>query len=289
MTKAKKQASVLPLEFRNDKAEEVERKYRVQGAGWDQRVAILREIFDFVAAEQKHFVTLDHATHTEGYDERLVAAARVPMHTKPLRTRYYWATMDLDGYKPGDEGKAEIRTEKKIGKPYYEQVVKLGGSGSKTLKRGEHKSDVDAPGVNLAVYPAVIRRAADGVTQGKRFYPLIRIQSQSEPVLYHPQGKADTLFEIKFDVGVGKAFDGFEEDIIEVEIEVKEAPKAMSEKDVEKLLDQSERILMRRFADRLEPIFEAKAAALFRHLVGWRERDEKDFERAAKATPFNPK
>ena len=59
----------------------------------------------------------------------------------------------------------------------------------------------------------------------------------------------------------------------------------MSDNDVETLLDQSEQILYTHFPGDLDPIYEAKPSALFRHLVEWRDRDRKEFEKAFKSLP----
>ena len=283
-----KQNKTVPVAVQSGKAEE-ERKYRVNGESWDDRVALLRQIFKFVAADKRHFATFDAAPHTEGYDARLLAVAKKPKHTKALRERFYWDTTALDGRGPANEGLVEIRTENKLGKHFWEQVVKLGGSGTKTLKRDELPCSLDGPGVNMNVYEEPVRKAVHKVIGDKTLYPMLRIQSQSEPVLYHPDGRADVTFEIKFDVGVCTAFDGYEEDIVEIEIEVKDAPKSMSVKEIEELFDKSELKLFSKYADDLSLIFESKAAACFQHLVGWRERDKKEFKDAVKASAFNVK
>lgn len=276
-----------PQEVREDKPEE-ERKHRVLGENWCEKAAKLDAIFNFVAAQKTHFVTLDSQPHTDHFDGELADASEYPTHFRPLRKRYYWGTIDLDGYKDGDPGKAELRTERKIGKGYWEQTLKIGGSTGKkkkTLIRGEYKRALDGFGTNIDIYPSKIRRDAKKVLDDKVLKPLARLEGQSKPVLYHPDGNSDVIFEIKFDKCKGFTFDGHEEDIVEVEIEVKEIPDGFTQDDIEELLDKSEKVLYDAFQGDLEPIYEAKPSALFRHLVEWRDRDKKEFEKAYKALP----
>ncbi len=275
----KKHKARVPREVKDD-GEEDERKYRVLGKTWDQKVKTLRSVFSFVVLEGKFFATLDKAPHTASFDTCLVASAQVPIHIKPIGCRYYWATACLAGYKAKDKTRAEVRTEEKIGKRRWEQVVKLGGDGSKTLKRGEYERHLDDFGVNIGVYSPEIRRAIRGVVGQKTLYPLAHIDVQSIPVLFHPDGRKDVLFEIKFDCGKGKTFDGFTTDIVEIEIEVKNFPKDMPDSKIEALLDLAEKMLFRDYGDNLEPIFESKPAVLFRHLVSWRDRNETEFTAA---------
>lgn len=284
---AKKDKIRVPQEVRDDKPEE-ERKHRVLGNSWQDKAAKLDKVFNFVASQKDHFVTLDSKPHTDQFDSELADHAEFPFHPRPLRKRYYWGTIDLNGYKDGDLGKAEVRTEKKIGKGYWEQVLKLGGSTGKkkkTLKRGEYKRALDGFGTNLSVYQSSVSRSAELILGNKELKPLVRLEGQSKPLLYHPDGREDVIFEIKFDKCKGFAFDGYEEDVIEVEVEVKEFPDSMKSDDIEALLDRSEEILYEVFADDLEPVYEAKPSALFRHLAEWRERDKKEFKEAFKSLP----
>ncbi len=283
---AKKDKVRIPQEVRDDKPEE-ERKHRVLGKTWGEKAAKLDEIFNFVASQKKHFVTLDMAPHTDSFDEELAKASEFPANPRPLRLRYYWGNMALDGYKKGDKGKAEIRTERKVGKGYWEQVLKLGGNcgKKKTLKRGEYKRALDGFGTNLDVYTNAVKRSAKYILGDSERKPLARVEGQSKPVLYHPDGRTDIIFEIKFDKCKGFTFDGHEEDVVEVEIEVKEAPEDMSEEEIDALLEKSEEVLYKEFGDDLEQVYEAKPSALFRHLVEWRERDKKGFEKAFKSLP----
>ncbi|MCB9989923.1 MAG: hypothetical protein H6867_00910 [Rhodospirillales bacterium] len=273
-----------PQEVRDDGTEE-ERKHRVLGENWHDKAIRLDTIFNFIAGQKTHFVTLDQAVHTDHFDPELAAFAEFPANPKPLRTRYYWANAALDGYKPDDKGRAEIRTERKTGKGCWEQVLKIGGKSGKTLKRGEYKRALDGFGVNLDVYPSEIRKSALKIIKDEEFKPLIRLEGQSKPVLYRPDGRTDILFEIKFDKGKGFTFDGIEEDVIEVEIEVKERGSDVSDEEIEALLDKSESLLYQQFEGNLEPINESKAMTLFRHLVDWQECDKKGFEKAFKALP----
>lgn len=284
---ANKKKIRVPQEVREDKPEE-ERKLRVLGKSWQDKAAKLDAIFHFVASQKAHFVTLDLQPHTDYFDAELVKASEYPAEFRPLRKRYYWGTLDLAGYKDSDPGKAELRTERKVGKGYWEQVLKLGGSTGKkkkTLIRGEHKRAVDGFGVNLSIYPAKIKRDAKKILDDKELKPLARLEGQSKPVLYHPDGREDVIFEIKFDKCKGFAFDGYEEDVVEVEIEAKEIPDKMTEQELEALFDKSENVLYQAFTGDLEPIYEAKPSGLFRHLVEWRSRDKKGFEKAFQSLP----
>ena len=283
---AKKTAMRVPQEVREDKPEE-ERKLGVVGKSWQEKAKKLDKIFNFVAAHTSHFVTLNDNSYVQSFDEELAKNSNLPLHVRPLRRRYYWGNSDLDGYKKGDKGKAEVRTEKKVGKGYWEMTLKLGSNkkSKKTLKRGEFKRALDGFGVNLDVFKKAISIAAWKILGDKPLKPLAIIEGQSIPVLYHPDGRTDVIFEIKFDKGKGKTFDGHEEDVIEVEIEVKEKPKEMSECEVEALLDKSEAILFGDFEDDLERIYDAKPSRLFNHLVQWRGRDKKGFKEAFKSLP----
>lgn len=98
----------------------------------------------------------------------------------------------------------------------------------------------------------------------------------------------DVLFEIKFDRIKGMTFDGFKEDIVEIEIEVKEKDPLVSKQEVARLMDKSEDILMRAFADDLEPVFQSKVASLFRHLYGLLQQDKKRFHEDFRALPVGP-
>lgn len=274
-----------PQEIKEDKPEK-ERKHRVLGKSWVEKAEKLDRVFNFVAANKEHFVTLNQQPHSDGFDSELAAAAELPANPRPLRKRYYWSNRALDGYKEGDgKGRAEIRTEQKVGKGYWEQVLKIGGKSGKTIERGEYKRALDGFGVNLDVYPEAIQKAARKIIQDEDLKPLVRLEGQSKPVLYHPDGRQDILFEIKFDKGKGFTFDGVQEDIVEVEIEVKEVGENVTEKEIEALLDKSEKLLYDNFAHDMEPIYEAKAMTLFRHLAAWRERDEEDFKKAFKSLP----
>ena len=61
------------------------------------------------------------------------------------------------------------------------------------------------------------------------------------------------MLEIKFDKGRGRTFDGYKHDIVEIEIEVKDRGPKITEKDIEKALDRTEKVLMKYFADSLQP------------------------------------
>lgn len=275
-----------PDEFLEDVSED-ERKYKVRGCDFATRVAKLNEIFAFVAGDKNHFVTLESELHTNGYDAELVALSQSPNETKALRRRLYWGVSSLIGYKPRDKDKIELRTEQKIGKLYWEQVLKLGGNGSKTLKRKEHKRHLDGFGVNLLVYPKDVFEKAHEIVGDAEFKPLVKLEGQSRPLLYHPDGRADIVLEIKFDMGKSTTFDGYKEDLVEVEIEIKEHPDTMSEDDLEDLLNKTESVLFANFADDLENVYESKVSPSFRHLVGLRSRDKAGFDKMFKDLPVN--
>lgn len=275
-----------PQEIKEDKPE-IERKYSVIGDCLADRAHVLKKIFDSVVAKNDHFVTLDRAPHTKDFPAELVdLPPDFPCTVSYLRTRLYWLNDELAGYKPGDKGRAEIRTEEKPEKGYWQQTLKLGGNGEKTLTRGEFKRPLDDFGTNLDVYKPKQRKAAYAILGHKERKPLVRIDSQSTALLYHPDGRPDVLFEIKFDKGIGRTFNGYVRDIVEVEIEVKKAEN-LSPKDIERLLDRTETALYEKFNDDLEPIKDSKPAALFRYLVNYRERSKAGFERDFKALSGN--
>ncbi|MDA0656553.1 MAG: hypothetical protein O2912_09125 [Proteobacteria bacterium] len=292
-----------PRELQKDKPED-ERKHHVLGASWQEKAARLDEIFKFVAGEKAHFITLDGSPYAEDFDPELAAAARMPVNTRPLHRRIYWGTRDLDGYTDGAKAKAEIRTERKTGKGCWEQVLKLGGGAQesktqesktqkpktqkpKTMSRREYERALDGFGVNLDVLPNDAKKAAETVLGGKTLKPLICLQGQGIPILYHPDGRADVLFEIKFDKGKGFAFDGEQTDIVEVEIELKENSASVTSGEIEALLDTSDALLYSAFPDYLALSSESKPAPLFYHLAAWRGRDPAGFNNAFDALPGN--
>lgn len=274
----------IPQELREDKPEE-ERKHRVLGKTWRKKAARLDKIFNFVATEKEHFVTFNLAPHTEGYNTELRRHSSRPVNIKPLRRRYYWANRKLDGYKKGNKDRVELRTEQKKGKGYWAQVLKLGSSSAKTLRRGEYTRSLDGFGTNLDVYTPKVRDAARKVVGNTVRKPLGMIECQSVPLLYHPDGRPDVIFEIKFDKGKGFTFDGMETDVVEVEIEVKEVGEDVSKKDIEALLDKSERILYSEFEGLLKPVYQSKPELLFKHLNKWRKKDRTGFEKAFDSLP----
>jgi hypothetical protein len=275
-----------PQELQEDKPED-ERKHHVLGASWQEKASRLDEIFKFVAGEKSHFITLDELPHTEEFDPELAAAAIMPVNTRPLHRRIYWATRDLDGYTDGANAKAEIRTERKIGEGRWEQVLKLssGAQKSKTMSRRECKRALDGFGINLDVLPSDAKDAAETVLGGKTLKPLICLQGQGIPILYHPDGRADVVFEIKFDKGKGLAFDGEQTDIVEVEIELKENTASVTSSEIEALLDTSDALLYSAFPEYLALSSESKPAPLFHHLNAWRKRDPAGFRMAFDALP----
>lgn len=281
MTKQKKVR--VPQEAHEDKPED-ERKYRIRGNSFEARVKRLRVIFDHVARCDGHFKTLDKAPHVDQFDPTLSACSRFPHEVTALRKRFYWAGRNLKGYLPTDKMKAEVRTERKIGKGLWQQVLKIGKESVGTLSRGEYKRLLDGFGTNLSIYPDKIKKSAYDILGDDPLKPVIVIESKSTKVLFHPDGNKDLLLEIKFDKGRGRTFDGFIHDIVEIEIEVKERGD-LTDKQVEKALDKTEAVLMMHFADCLEPIHHSKVFEMVQHLHGAFLRDKKAFHTAFDKLP----
>lgn len=198
--KAVAEAAIYPKPGRYKKYKsEKERKYSVitgrrafasESESWLWRNGKLNDIFNFVAGNREHFVTLDQPPHADDYDDDLLRVAEFPADVSLLRTRYYWADQDLRGLRLTDQYKGEIRTERKAGKGHYTQIVKIGGNGSgRTLERGEYSEDLDGFGINLDIYPGKLRRNIKAVLGEGEKKPLVRLQGQSRPVLYHPDGR----------------------------------------------------------------------------------------------------
>ena len=274
----------VPQEVREDKPEN-ERKYKITGERWEDRVQTIRQVFQKAAECKEHFVTLDKQPHIQKYHTRLIEAGQLPVEILALRERFYWAGKKLKGYRSEDNKKAEVRTEEKIGKGFWQQVLKLGSDGTKTLKRGEHKRSLDGFGTNLSVYSDSIKEEALKILGKRNLKPLVQLQGQSIKLLYHPDGRKDMLFEIKFDIVAGRTFDGYERNIVEVEVEVKERGKKVTDKEIENMLDKSEGALLTDFADQLEVVYHSKVSELFQHLQGWLLRDPKGFSKAFDKLP----
>ena len=102
---------------------------------------------------------------------------------------------------------------------------------------------------------------------------------------YHPDGRADILFEIKFDKGKGFSFDGEQCEVVEVEIELKENLDGAAADEIEALLDKSDAALLKKSPDQLVPCIESKPAGLFSHLNNRCEEDPATFGRAFDALP----
>ncbi len=270
----------IPQEIREDKPEH-ERKYSIIGHGWGERVGMLQDAFNHVAGCTGHFATLDQRPHIDDYPADL--APELPVEIIAPRTRYYWAAMNLKGYRATDKLRGEVRTEEKAVKDAWQQVLKLGGGNGRTLSRGEYKRLLDGFGVNLDVYKDQRAQAYDTLGRS-RLKPLVRLQGQTKKVYYHPDGDRKTLLEIKFDKVKGETFDGFKRDIVEIEVEVKRSDKT-GKHGIEAILDLTERELFRHFADSLTPIYHSKVDELFQHLYGWQLADKKEFQKAFKALP----
>lgn len=268
----------IPQEIREDKPEN-ERKYSIIGGSWQHRVQTLHGIFNHVAECREHFATLNMSPHIENYHADLLPELELPVEIIAPRTRYYWAGINLKGYRPTDKQKGEVRTEEKAAKDAWQQVLKLGGNGGRTLSRGEYKRLLDGFGVNLDIYKGIRDQAYRALGKGQ-LKPLVELQGQTKKIYYHPDGDESTLLEIKFDKVKGRTFDGFERDIIEVEIEVKQGHS-----NSEEMLDHTERVLLSRFADSLAPIYHSKVYELFQHLYGWQLADKQGFREAFKSLP----
>jgi len=276
----------------DDKPEE-ERKHRILGDRWADKAVLLDALFEFVKSEPDHFITLDTAPHVDGFDPELVSASLAPAHHRPLHQRIYWATKALDGYQNADDTKAEIRIQRKLGSGCWEQTLKLSGrndpqkGAGKTMVRQEYERDVDSFSIDLDLFPKEAEQAARSVFGDKPLKPLICLQGQGIPVLYHPDGRADVLFEIKFDKGKGFSFDGEQCEIVEVEIELKENLGGVTADEIEALLDKSDAALYTKFPDMLALSTESKPARLFAHLNKWREENPNAFGQAFDALPGN--
>ncbi|MDB3952774.1 hypothetical protein N9452_02700 [Alphaproteobacteria bacterium] len=274
----------------DDKPEE-ERKHRIIGNGWADKAILLDMLFDFVKSETDHFITLEKKPYVSGFDPELVLTSLVPVNYRPLHQRIYWATKDLDGYKGGDDKRAEIRIQRKLGSGYWEQSLKLSGrndpqkGAGKTIVRQEYERDVDSFRIDLGLFPKKAEQAARSVFGDKPLKPLICLQGQGIPVLYHPDGRADILFEIKFDKGKGFSFDGEQCEVVEVEIELKENLGGAAAEEIEALLDKSDRALYKKSPNQLVPSIESKPARLFAHLNKWCEEDPDAFGHAFDALP----
>ncbi len=275
----------IPQEVREDKPEN-ERKYSITGVNWRDRSQMLNVIFNHVAGCSDHFATLNMAPHTDGYHPDLLQDMDLPADIIYPRTRFYWANINLKGYRPTDRFKGEVRTEEKVEKDAWQQVVKLGGNSNsgRTLSRGEYKRLLDGFGTNLGVYKG-LRKDVTRALGNTELKPLVRLQGQTKKIFYHPHGDRKTLLEIKFDKVKGQTFDGFGRDIIEIEVEVKRGDKKATKREMEAMLDQTEQELLRRFADNLTPIYHSKVYELFQHLYGWQLSDKKNFREAFQSLP----
>lgn len=257
----------VPQLAHEDKPED-ERKYRIKGASLTLRQQRLKAIFDHVAKCNAHFRTLNKSPYTAKFDPRLANTARLPYEETPLRERFYWAGKNLKGYLPTEKIKVEIRTELKVGKGLWQQVLKIGKETIGTLSRGEHKRLLDGFGVNLEPYPDKTRKPAMDILGDDELKPVIKIESRSRKILFHPDGNENLLLEIKFDEGIARTFDGFEQEFVEIEIEVKERCEDMTKEDIEAVLDRTQEVLLSRFADHLTPIHHSKVFDMVQHLYG---------------------
>lgn len=266
---------------------EDERKHRVLAPCWADKAALLDAVAAFVAAEPEHFVTLDQPPHTDGFDAELAAAAHLPITTRPLHRRIYWATSALAGYQEDEDTTAEVRIERRAGEDKWCQTVKLGArrTDDKTLSRREIERDIDDFGIDLGLLPDDARRIANTILDGKPLKPVICLQGQGVPLLYYPDGRREVMFEIKFDKGKGFAFDGRCCDVVEIEIELKSRHPSVAAEEIESLFDKSDVLIYAAFPGRLERRTESKPAKLFRHLCDWQARDRATFEAAFEALP----
>tara|TARA_A100001037_G_scaffold275740_1_gene274477 strand:- start:644 stop:1540 length:897 start_codon:yes stop_codon:yes gene_type:complete len=273
-----------------DRPEE-ERKHRIIGKRWVDKVILLNTLFDLVTSESDHFVTLEKKPYVSGFDPELVSTSLTPVHYRPLHQRIYWATKDLDGYKDGDDARAEIRIQRKLGTGRWEQTLKLSRQSDpqkcvgKTIVRQEYEREVNGFRIDLGLFPKEAEKAARAVFSDKPLKPVICIEGQGIPVLYHPDGRADILFEIKFDKGKGFSFDGEQCEVVEVEIELKENLDGAAAEEIEALLDKSDAALHKKSPDQLVPCIESKPAGLFSHLNNRCEEDPATFGRAFDALP----
>ena len=273
-----------------DRPEE-ERKHRIIGSRWVDKVILLNTLFDFVTSESDHFVTLEKTPYVSGFDSELVSTSLAPVHYRPLHQRFYWATKDLDGYKDGEDTRPEIRIQRKLGTGRWKQTLKLSRQSDpqkgvgKTIVRQEYEREVNGFRIDFRLFPNEAEQAARSVFGDKPLKPVICMQGQGIPILYHPCGRADILFEIKFDKGKGFSFDGEQCEVVEVEIELKENLDGAAVEEIEALLDESDAALYKNFPDQLAPCIESKPAALFSHLKTRRKENPNTFGEAFDALP----
>lgn len=274
-----------PKIFTSRDKPERERKLRVLADSWAQKAHSLHQIFKFVLEDHTHFITLDLPPYASNFSKQLVSTAHSPSNIKPLHKRLYWATKKLSGYQLSDQCLMELRTERTLTDACWEQVVKFAITGVKgrTLSRREISNYLDGFGINLSVLPEDAYELAKKIIGNTIPKPVACLQGQSIPILYYPNGQNEVVFEIKFDLGMGRSFDGYKIDIVEVEIELKDSDQSITFEHVEGLFDTSESILKTTFPGVLEQTTVSKPTPLFRHMREWQSCDIEAFEAAYEA------
>jgi hypothetical protein len=279
MAKAQKVKLPQPVQ---EYGPEYERKWKIKGKNFKTRVSKLSEIFNSVVACNSHFATLNKPPHTSAFEKELIDLALKPFETTPLRTRFYFSGKNLKGYIPQENCRTgEVRTERKVGKKAWQQVLKLGsGKTQVSLQRQEYKRLLDGFGVNLEAYPKKIAKAAVRVLGSRGFKRIIKVEGQSTKLLYHPDGDPKMLFEIKFDMAIARNFLGKRHDIVEIEIEVKEADVGVSKEKIEEALEKAHQKLSEMAEGSANPVKHSKIYPLIRHLAVQKRKNPKAFNKA---------
>lgn len=149
-----------------------------------------------------------------------------PRSITKIRYRYYFDTRLRDLFR----AKVEVRLEPKDGA--FKQVIKMGNGAT-----------IDNPMMGRPEYPARLKkfRPSLGAIEKKeddrqttidflrstvkkkgRLKPVVRIESQRLKLEYHPQGDRNVTIEVGIDKAVGMNVAGFEWDVRQIELEVKE-------------------------------------------------------------------
>jgi hypothetical protein len=269
---------------------ELERKYRrILSGDFKKDAQSLRAIFEFVNRNVAHYV---YVQPEENIDPELLSLRQRPMNFKQARRRTYWANKKLSGYNEDDrKDRLEIRTErKKNGVTTYDIDVKRGGPASEehpTMRRDEEsrKSTKGLP--TFRGFPKYMKDALkEAFGKPSKLKPVVYIDSYTAVMKYHPDGREDVTLEIKFDTGKGFNFMGYQEPVIEFEIEIKELPADMSCEDVQAIWRKEEAILNEAFED-IERIYDSKPSPLFYDLVSQKEGQGKAYGKAWDALDKN--
>jgi len=202
--------------------------------------------------------------------------------TTKYRYRYYFDTRLLSLF----NSKAEVRLEqKKSGE--YKQVIKIGNGAT-----------ADSPMMGRAEHPAMIRKFKPSFTAINRkedsrkkviallndakkgsgpIKPLVAIRSQRRKMEYHPAGNRDITIEMACDIGKAMNVAGFNWNVRQIELEIKENNTDRSNAEV---LAEELAKLKTKFGE-LEVNTESKPTPGFQDLIA-RKMSEKAFRRVNK-------